>query len=170
MKRMIVLALLAALLGGSLFARDRAPRDRDGPCWGGRGPGVSREKNRSLPEPEKVSVTGVLGLSRGIIVIEGEGRRYYVPALGRYTGFIDGLKDGAQVSAEGYSFRPPAGAPGTASPGNTENPAEGFLRITKLTLNGRDYDLGSFPGPSGKAFPGPSGDFRGPGPCRSGRR
>jgi hypothetical protein len=156
MKRMIVLAAMAALLGGSLFARDRAPRDWGGPCWRGqgRGPGMYWERNQYLPESEKISITGALGLSHGLIVIEGEGRRYYVPTLGRYIGFIDGLKDGAPVSAEGYSFRAPVGAPGTGSPGNTENATEGLLRITRLTVNGKEYDLSPFSGPSGESFRG----------------
>jgi hypothetical protein len=168
---MMVLAAMTVLLGGGLFARDRMPRDWDCPGWGewGRGPGVNRERRRDLPEPEKTTVTGALGLSHGIIVIEGEGRRYYVPALRRYIGFIDGLKEGAQVSAEGYSFRPWAGAgpealkgaADTGSAGNAENRTEGFLRVTRLTVNGKDYDLSPLSGPFGEPFRGS---------CRSSRR
>jgi hypothetical protein len=50
-------------------------------------------------------------------------------ALTRYIGFIDGLKEGAAVTLEGYAL-----------PSPQNNPVK-FLHIQKMTLNGKDYDL-----------------------------
>jgi hypothetical protein len=75
---------------------------------------------------QPVSVTGTLGLQHGHITVSGEGTAYYVPVLEQYIGFIEGLKDGARISLEGYVW------------GNG-----GYARIrpVKVTIDGKDYDF-----------------------------
>ncbi|MDR2398699.1 MAG: hypothetical protein LBD74_08085 [Spirochaetaceae bacterium] len=83
------------------------------------------------------SVTGALALRTGRIVLEAGGETYYVRGLSRFVGFIDGLKEGAKVTVEGYVY------------------GDGFsswLQPVKLTLNGKDYEVaptlaqGGYPG------------------------
>jgi hypothetical protein len=80
---------------------------------------------------EKLTLTGTLGLSRGIIVLKNGEETWYVPELRRYIGFIDDLKEGAAVTLEGW---------GRKIPQIDEN--AGFLRVSRLTLNGKDYEVG----------------------------
>jgi hypothetical protein len=79
--------------------------------------------------PEKTSVSGTLGIAKGSIALKSGDDTYSVMALNRFVGFIDGLKEGAQVNLEGYAFTVPRNAEGKV------------FRVTKLTLNGKDYDL-----------------------------
>jgi hypothetical protein len=64
-------------------------------------------------------------LLNGSIAVNNGSTIYYVPALQRYIGFIDSLKEGAQVTIEGYSWGGP-------------NP---YLEPNKLSIGGKDYDL-----------------------------
>jgi hypothetical protein len=73
--------------------------------------------------PQPVTVEGTLQLQRGQIAVASGNTVYLVPELGRYVGFIDGLKEGARVSVVGYVS------------GNYIQPAQ-------LTINGKSYDLG----------------------------
>jgi len=157
MKMLMMCAALAAAMGAAAFAQGTgqdeaspgapgqpgAPPGQPGPDGGGRGPG-----------PETVSVSGVLGAAKGLIALTAEdGKVYYVPGLSRLAGFVDGLKEGAQASVEGYA---------AALPG------DGFLlRVTRLTLNGKDYDMSSLGmggerGGPGSAPPPPPGQGNGP--------
>jgi len=72
--------------------------------------------------PESVKVEGTLQLHNGQFAVESGSNIYYVPRVGRYVGFIDGLKEGANVSFEGYVK------------GN-------FLRPLKMTIGEKSYDL-----------------------------
>ena len=56
---------------------------------------------------------------------------YLTVGLNRFVGFIDGLKEGAQVSLEGNAF---------TRPGNDKVKA---LHVRKMTLNGKEYDMGN---------------------------
>jgi hypothetical protein len=114
MKRIILCVLFAAALSGILFAQDS---DR---------PGAFR-RNRL---PEKITLSGSLGLSRGRIVLESGGATYYIAGLGRLIGFVEGLKEGASVSLEGWAFPLP------------RSETEQIFRAAKLSLNGKDYELG----------------------------
>jgi hypothetical protein len=69
-----------------------------------------------------VAVTGTLQLRNGTIAVESNNSVYYVPSLERYIGFIDGLKEGATVTIEGYGDR-------------------AYLQPSKITLNGKSYDF-----------------------------
>jgi hypothetical protein len=74
---------------------------------------------------QTASVQGTLGLQNGVIVLSSGNMVYYVPELSRYVGFIDALKEGAQVKVEGWQM------------GN------GYITPSKITVGGKDYDLSS---------------------------
>ena len=100
MKKLVILAAIALLAIGTVSAQG----------WG-------------WAPPETVRVQGTLQLLNGQIVLSSGGTTvYYVPVLIQYVGFIDGLREGAQVTVEGYTY------------GN-------LLQPTKFNVGGRDYDL-----------------------------
>ena len=68
------------------------------------------------------TVEGTLQLQNGQIAVSTGNAFYFVPELGRYVGFIDGLKEDARVSVAGYAF------------GN-------YLQPVQMTLNGKSYDF-----------------------------
>jgi hypothetical protein len=82
--------------------------------------------------PATSVVNGTLGLSGGRIILKSGDTSYYTRGLERFIGFIDGLKEGAQVSIEGY-----------VSPPSREGATESLLFPIKLTLNGKEYEVGS---------------------------
>jgi len=98
MKKLMFLTAIACLAAGTVFAQG----------WGG----VS----------QKITVTGTLQLQNGQIALASGNTVYFVPTLGRYIGFIDGIKEGANVSIEGYAS------------GN-------YLEPSKATINGKSYDF-----------------------------
>ena len=71
---------------------------------------------------QRITVTGTLQLQNGQIALAGGNTVYFVPTLGRYIGFIDGLKEGVGVSIDGYAS------------GN-------YLEPSKVTINGKSYDF-----------------------------
>jgi hypothetical protein len=85
---------------------------------------VSAQGWRGSGQP--VTVTGMLGLQHGRITILSDETTYYVPSLERYIGFIEGLKEGAQVSLEGYV---------------SGNGDYARIQLLKMTLGGKDYDF-----------------------------
>jgi hypothetical protein len=89
----------------------------------------SRTQSREAPAVETVTVNGALKIQQGRIAIESAGKTWYVQGLSRYTGFIDGLKEGATVTLEGRGIK------------SSKEENTGYLRVTKLTLNGKTYDL-----------------------------
>lgn len=98
--------------------------------WGGRQPLVS----------ETVTVTGTMVVSNGIPALKSGEVTYYIGGINRLIGFVDGLKEGAQVTVEGSSI---------ATPSNNNFK---FLTPSKLTFNGKTYEF-NFPrqsfGPGG---------------------
>jgi hypothetical protein len=122
MKRIAVLSLGLLFLGLVLYAQEGNPLQQN------------NRRHHGLDGragAEKLSLDGTLGLSRGIIVLKSREEIWYAPGLLRYTGFIDGLKEGAAVTVEGWGRRTPP-IDGTA----------GFLVVSKLTLDGKDYEVG----------------------------
>ena len=80
---------------------------------------------RTVPDrrvPESVKIDGTLQLHNGQFAVASGNNIYYVPMIARYVGFIDNLKEGANVSFEGYVS------------GNV-------LMPLKMTINGKTYDL-----------------------------
>jgi hypothetical protein len=72
--------------------------------------------------PQTVIVEGTLQLQNGQIVVSSGNTVYYCPLIGRYVGFIDGLKEGSRVTIEGFAY------------GN-------MLQPIKLTTGGKSYDF-----------------------------
>jgi hypothetical protein len=78
---------------------------------------------------EKITVTGNLTIAQGMLAVKNNEISYRVNGLQRFVGFIDSLKEGAQVTLEGYVI---------ANPNDAKTK---FLRTSKLTINGKDYEL-----------------------------
>ena len=97
MKKLVFLSLIALLVIGTVSAQG----------W---------------TSPETIRVEGTLQLQNGYIVLSTGTVVYYIPGLMRYIGFIDGLREGARISVEGFVS------------GN-------LLQATKLIIGGREYDL-----------------------------
>ncbi|WP_304224664.1 hypothetical protein [Gracilinema caldarium] len=144
MKRILIIVAAGLIAAGSLAAQAVGP---------GFGPGAAAVQTQNL---QTVKVDGKLALVNGMIAVQSGGKTYYVGGLNRLIGFIDGLKEGASVKLEGYAI---------ALPGAPEYQ---HLRVTKLTFNGKDYDLSNsfgrgmgMMGPAGNV--GPNGNFGGRG-------
>ena len=116
MKRIALCALLAVTAAALVTAQGR---DK----WGRGFPGV-----QPIPA-EQVTVTGNLTIAQGSPAVKSGDITYLVPGLLRYAGFIDSLKDGAQVRLEGAAITVSADA-------KTKK-----LQVSKLTIGGKDYDL-----------------------------
>jgi hypothetical protein len=105
MKKVVLLCLIAVIIGGNVFAQSSTPT---------------------------TTVRGTLGLSGGRISVVSGNITYYVNGLSRFVGFIDGLKEGAQVSLDGYANAPKIEGQNYRT----------FYPVT-LTLNGKSYEVGS---------------------------
>jgi hypothetical protein len=117
-------------------------------------PGTGWRENFRQREP--VSVSGTLVLANGFIALQSDNTIYYTGGLERLVGFVDGLKENAQVRLEGYDFSRAARTQGAAQTAATH-----FLRVTKLEIDGRSYEISRIA----------AGGFSGQGPrnFRSGR-
>jgi hypothetical protein len=106
----------------------------------------------ATPAPAQAQVTkisGKLELVQGMAAIELGGKTYLLPEVMRLAGFIKGAQEGDTVSIEGYAYPLPYDS-------NLL-----LLRATKLTVEGKDYDLGQTgKGPMGR---GGFGMMKGPG-------
>jgi len=106
MKKIVVILAIAFLFIGTIYAQSSG--------------------RQRIPEPVKIE--GTLKLQNGQFAVASEKKTYYVPMIGRYAGFIDGLKEGSNVSFEGY--------------------VKGdFLLPVKMTIGEKSYDLAA-----GRAF------------------
>jgi hypothetical protein len=101
MKKLGFLLVIACLTGGAVSAQ----------MWG-----------YGWTPPQTVTVEGTLQLQNGQIVLSSGSTVYFIPVLVRYIGFIEGLREGARISVEGY-------ANGS------------LLQPTKFTIGGKTYDL-----------------------------
>jgi hypothetical protein len=117
MKKIVLMCLLAALIAGSVFAQFNTQ------------PNAPANPPAATPT---TTIKGTLGLSNGRIAVVSGNITYYVRGLERFVGFIDGLKEGAQVTLEGY-----------AAPARVEGQKERLFHPVKLTLNGKTYEVGS---------------------------
>jgi hypothetical protein len=98
MKKLIFVLVITVLVIGIVSAQN----------WGNRG------------NPQSVTVYGTLQLQNSQIVVVSGNTVYFCPMIGRYVGFIDGLKKGNSVTIEGFTY------------GN-------MLQPTKLTAGGQSY-------------------------------
>jgi len=106
-KRLAVFLFISALFAGTVFAQSRENRT---------------DRNDRKSDVTKVTIEGVLKLEKGIVSVASGDSTYYVPMLTRYIGFIDGLKEGAQVSVEGSQIKD-------------------IIRPLKVTIGGKSYDF-----------------------------
>jgi hypothetical protein len=81
-----------------------------------------------MTPPETLKVTGTLGIQQGMIALQDQDINYYILGIERFIGFIDGLKEGVNVTIEGYAWA-------------SQKADSRFLRAAKLTLNNKEYDL-----------------------------
>ena len=96
----------------------------------GQGQGQEPGRNqRSLPPAEAVTVSGSLIVANGMPAIKSGDVTYFVSGISRLAGFVDGLKEGALVTIEGMALT------------NPKDNTFKFLRSSKLTLNGKTYEL-----------------------------
>jgi len=102
------------------------------------GPGWNR---RNMPASETVTVSGTMVVAQGMPALKSGDITYYVSGISQLIGFIDGFKEGAQVTFEGVA---------TTSP-NDKNIK--FLWPSKLTINGKVYELSSPALPSSPSSP-----------------
>jgi hypothetical protein len=134
--------------------------------------------------PETTTLRGNLSVQNGQIALQDGGTVYYVRGLDHLIGFVEGLREGAAVILEGYSFEPPPA--GFRRTGDTAGPGAGSAATAagklfvaqKLTLNGKEYDnltphfaqgdpgMMGFPGMMGNS---PRGQDRGQGRDRDNR-
>lgn len=155
MKRCL-LPIITLLCGAALvFAQMEEPQNPalfpPGPGFGpvprpDPGPGQSRDS---------LTIQGTLSFVNGQIALKSGETTYYVRGLDRLFGFVDGLKEGAAVTLEGYAGEIPLA------------PEYRLFLAEKLVFNGREY-AGIRPGSPlpkspGRFPPGPSPGF-GPGP------
>lgn len=139
MKKTAVVLILALAVAGAAVAQG-APAPWGPPGW-----------NPSQTPAQSIKVEGKLALINGIIGLKSGSKTYYVPMLARLAGFVEGIKEGASVKLEGYEY-PYAAAPEYS-----------MLMVTKLTVGGKDYDLGQFAGRGmgGRMHDGRYGGMRG---------
>jgi len=127
MKRTILCITLVFCAAALVLAQGNNRRKPDnfpgGPrphAWG---------KDTPRPSPESATVSGNLTIAQGMIAVVNGETTWLVGGLNRYVGFIDGLKEGAEVTLEGY-----------AMPVSRDKNIKS-LHVQKMTLNGKDYDL-----------------------------
>ena len=129
MKRTILFFLLVSCAitlvsaqGNNRPGQERFPR--------GQPQGQNRMRGNGPQTPESVNINGNLTLVRGMIAVKTGDITYLADGLNRFVNFIDGLKEGAAVTLEGNAFSFP------------QNEKIKFLQVQKLTLSGKEYDLG----------------------------
>jgi len=82
-----------------------------------------------LPAAESVTVSGGLVVAHGLPALKSGDDIYILGGVNRLIGFIDGFKEGSQVTVEGSAFT------------NPKDKTMKFLRASKLTVNSKTYDL-----------------------------
>ena len=91
--------------------------------------GRNQPNRPQRPATEAVTVSGSLILAHGMPAVKSGDITYLVGRITRLTGFIDGLKEGVQVTVDGHAIA-------SAQDSNLK-----YLHPTKLTLGGKSYDL-----------------------------
>ena len=104
-------------------------RHQEGPRRGL--PEGNQRSQREFPAVETVTVTGSLTVAHGTQALKSGDITYIITGINRLVGFIDDLKEGAQVRIEGSAITSPRDS-------NLK-----LVRPSQMTLNGRTYDLSS---------------------------
>jgi hypothetical protein len=129
------LFLLIGILGfGSVFAqgisdsqdKNDRPNRNNAPERRNRQERPERPDRDQQPRAQKtVTIEGTLQLEKGLVAVASGDSVYMVPLLTRYIGFIEGLKEGTNVSVEGFKFNK-------------------VIQPTKITIDGKSYDFLAF--------------------------
>ena len=90
--------------------------------------GSGRTAPRS-PAAETVTVSGSMVVANGSPALKSGEITYIVRGIDRLVGFVDGLKEGAEVTIEGRSVS------------NPRDDNQKILRPAKLTINGKTYEM-----------------------------
>jgi hypothetical protein len=122
MKRILLFGLAAIAVSVVAFAQDYGPRGQNGPPR----QNFVREAGSA---GEELTLNGELGWVNGRIAIKTEDKTYFVSGLQRLFGFVDGLKEGAQLTLTGRAY------------GVSYIPEYGFFRTEKVSFNGKNYEL-----------------------------
>ena len=136
MKRKILFVLFIIALAAMVSAQDGSRR--------GRVP-TERSTGRSQARAT-VTITGTMVVANGMPALKSGDDTYLIGGISSLIGFVDGLKEGAQVTVEGSVF---------AYSGRISFK---YLQASKLTLGGKSYDLspsfgGMRPNPNGPFMP-----------------
>ncbi|MDR2658364.1 MAG: hypothetical protein LBC27_00025 [Spirochaetaceae bacterium] len=121
MKRIALLLAISALTTGFAFTQD-----------GTRGPGDNvRQRSARFDgnRVEDITLNGKLEWLNGRIGLKANGKTYFISGIQPVLGFVDGLKEGAQVTLAGRVYTVPY------------IEEYGFFHAEKLTFNGKDYIL-----------------------------
>ena len=118
MKRKIIFILLAAGLVTASWAQGLGLQRML--------PGISAQR-----AVESVTVSGSLIVSHGMPAVASGEITYLIMGINRLIGFIEGFKEGAQVSFEGTARA------------NPQNANLKYLNPNKMILAGKTYDLSS---------------------------
>ena len=88
-----------------------------------------RERSSGIPRAENITVSGSLIITYGIPALKNGDTTFLLGGLRGLGGFIDGLKEGAQITIEGRAIT-------SQKDSNLK-----FLMLSKLSLNGKTYDM-----------------------------
>ena len=92
--------------------------------------GSRRERSTSRSSARTtVTISGTLVVANGMPALKSGDDTYLIGGVSRLVGFVDGLKEGAQVTVEGTVMTIPG-----------RNSLK-YLQGSKLTLGGNSYDL-----------------------------
>ncbi|MDR2150158.1 MAG: hypothetical protein LBO67_04960 [Spirochaetaceae bacterium] len=80
---------------------------------------------------EKTTITGDLQVVQGAIALKKEGITYFITGLRNLIGFVEGLKEGATVTLEGYALP------------TIRHKTSVLFRASKLIIGTKDYVLSS---------------------------
>ncbi len=119
MKKLIIAGLVVLVALGSVSAQ-------------GFGPAQGFQPQAQMSAQTKTTIEGKLALVQGHPSIVVKDKTYFVRLPQFMYGFVDGLKEGANVKLEGYETAVPYA------------PNSFIFRASTLTLGGKSYDLSQF--------------------------
>jgi len=142
MKKLTILLIATIIIAGAAFAQPVRDQRREAAPQAERqreaNPQMHRQAevrpqhqndNRRAVNPERIreavpiTINGTLKLERGIVAIQGQDDTVYLaPMLNRFIGFITGLREGANITVEGYQIRT-------------------IINPIKATIDGQTYDF-----------------------------
>ncbi|MHC6202204.1 hypothetical protein ACYULU_03310 [Breznakiellaceae bacterium SP9] len=124
MKRNLGHIILAAFLLSGAGATFAHPQNQDQSAPAAKTPRQQRQRQA----PKQVSVDGTLAWVKGRIALQSGDITYYVHGIDHLLGFVDALKDGAQVKLEGraIAFR---------------DEKTNFLAVQKVVIGDKEYVL-----------------------------